>query len=68
MSETVTVVLPKAFQLRLANFAIQAWGSDEADERYAEAVTCGNADDTFDAGETQGAAWVAKEILEYIVK
>lgn len=68
MTETVTVVLPIAFRQRLANLAIDAWGRDEAQARYEEAVTSGNADDAFDAGETQGAAWVAREILGYIVK
>ena len=38
--------------------------ADESYERYNEAVTCGNADDSYRYGSDEGEALLAAEILD----
>ncbi|AMQ66117.1 hypothetical protein AAY80_153 [Stenotrophomonas phage vB_SmaS-DLP_6] len=62
------VKLPKAVYERLQKYAAEGWSGEEREELYEDAVTCGNADDSFSYGETQGAADVAEEVLSYVVE
>jgi hypothetical protein len=64
--DIVVVHLPKEFVERLKKTAANEWSEDERDELYMDAVSCGNADDSFLSGESQGAASMASEILSYI--
>ena len=72
MSDTETdfvmIKLPRRVYDNLVKIAGFLWSEEDHDENYNDAVTCGNADDSYDEGETQGAADTAAFVLAYEVK
>ena len=59
-----SVNLSEQFINQLRHAASGAWEPEEHDENYFDAVSCGNGDDSYAAGEEQGAAVMAREVLE----
>ena len=59
-----TVNLTEEQLAMLRRCAKRAWSKEEYDENYEDAVTCGNADDSYSAGFAQGEAVLAETLLE----
>lgn len=64
MSDFVLIKMTTEAYETLKRIAANKWSEEEHDEMYESSVTCGNADDTFADGETQGEASLAAKFLE----
>lgn len=67
MTNTVKFEVPANVVERWKQTAAYLWSDEERDEHYEAAVSCGNGDDSYAEGDTQGSAEAYDEVLSYLV-